>query len=543
MRWFDNLQFRSKLLLNFAISCGLLIAALLYAAHQFQVMEEDVVHFADTAVPAMKAAGNISELRLRYRVRSLEYLMPGTEAERAKLESSLKDLDRLVQASIDDYAKLEISSAEKQLLDEIRSRALAYRETVDAAVTLAKAGDESGAQQLRASAWVQRANALRDKTNELSELTLKDSEARGQESVREGKVAKSAIWTSMLLAILIAIGFSFWFAIRISGALAQLTMAAARIADGDLSHATPPAQGDEIGQLLTTMERMRRALNDMVRHMREQAENVAKASAELQQATRQTETSSATQSEASAAIAASIEQLTVSINHVARSTEDASEQASAADAQAAHSGEYLDKVVAEIHALANTVREAASRIEVLEAESGKISNIVTVIKEIADQTNLLALNAAIEAARAGEQGRGFAVVADEVRKLAERTSASTTEITQMIGNIQRSTREAVAGIEGGVSSVDTGETLVRQAGKSVSEIRELARKVSSLVDDIAQGMREQASASTDVATRVEQIAVHSDELNASATSTSAASGRMEQISADMLASVRNFRLN
>ncbi len=543
MRWFDNLQFRSKLLLNFAISCGLLIAALLYAAHQFKVMEEDVVHFASAAVPAMKAAGNISELRLRYRVRSLEYLMPGTEAERTKLESSLKDLDRLVQASIDDYAKLNISSAEKQLLDEIRSRAQAYRETVDAAVALAKAGDESGAQQLRASTWVQRANALRDKTNELAELALKDSESRGQESVREGKSAESAIWVSMLLAILIAIGFSFWFAIRISGALAQLTTAAARIADGDLSHATPPAQRDEIGQLLTTMERMRRALNDMVRHMREQAENVAEASAELQQATRQTETSSATQSEASAAIAANIEQLTVSINHVARSTEDASQQAAAADTQAAHSGEYLDKVVAEIHALADTVREAASRIEVLESESGKISNIVTVIKEIADQTNLLALNAAIEAARAGEQGRGFAVVADEVRKLAERTSASTTEITQMIGNIQRSTREAVAGIEGGVSSVDTGEALVRQAGESVSEIRALARKVSSLVDDIAQGMREQASASTDVATRVEQIAVHSDELNASAASTSAASGRMEQISADMLASVRNFRLS
>lgn len=543
MQWFENLQFRNKLLVNFVISSGILIAALILGAFRIGALGEDVQYFADTSVPAMKSAGKISEMRLRYRVRSLEYMLPGTTEERSKLEKSLQQLDEEVQKTIQGHEAFSRSDAEKKLLEEVRTGAAAYKQAVEEGVAKLKSGDEEAAQNLRRKDWVSKANALRDKTDALSQYTLEAAQKQGEESTADASQARTAAWTALILATLIAILFSWWFASRVSHVLDALIKIADKIAGGDLNVRIEARGCDEMGKLLSTMETMRSALHGMVLKMRKQAEGVSHASQQLADASAQTEISSSTQSEAASAIAANIEELTVSISHVSQSTDDASRLASAADAQASASGAKLDQVVSEIQHIAQTVREASQRIEVLESESDKISNIVTVIKDIADQTNLLALNAAIEAARAGEQGRGFAVVADEVRKLSERTAASTAEITQMIANIQRSTREAVTGIESGVGSVGAGEELVGQAGASVNEIRTLAGQVANLVADIAQGLREQSVASTDVAGRVEQIAVHAEELNASTANTGAAARNLQDIANDMLGAVSHFRLH
>jgi methyl-accepting chemotaxis protein len=542
MRWFENLQFRNKLLVNFVISSGILIAALIYGAFSIGALGADVRSFADTSLPAMKSAGKISEMRLRYRVRSLEYMLPGSTEERNKLEQALQQLNEDVQKTIEAHASLATSPEEKKLLDEIKQGAATYKQSVDEAIAKIKGGDEEGAQTLRRKLWVSTANALRDKTDALSALVLENAQKLAQTSTAEARAAQMTAWSALIIAALIAMLFSWWFARRISQALDALVNMARRIASGELHMKIEGRGCDEMGKLLMTMDEMRSALHNMVTRMRQQAEGVSHASRQLADAASQSEASSSIQSEAASAIAANIEELTVSISHVSRSTDDASEIASAADSQAGTSGAKLDQVVGEIHHIAQTVREASQRIEALESESDKISNIVTVIKDIADQTNLLALNAAIEAARAGEQGRGFAVVADEVRKLSERTATSTAEITQMIANIQRSTREAVTGIESGVSSVGAGESLVSQAGESVAEIRTLAKQVAELVSDIAQGLREQSTASTDVANRVEQIAVHAEQLNASTANTGAAARELQDIAHDMLGAVSHFKL-
>jgi methyl-accepting chemotaxis protein len=181
-------------------------------------------------------------------------------------------------------------------------------------------------------------------------------------------------------------------------------------------------------------------------------------------------------------------------------------------------------------------------IQELALHSNEISSIVNTIKEIADQTNLLALNAAIEAARAGEQGRGFAVVADEVRKLADRTSTSTSEIASMIGVMQEGTRNAVLSMTQGEAQASGGVALATEAGISITMIRDSAQRVTEVVTAISDAIREQSAASNEIAKRIENIARLSDEGESEVSHTVESARELHEISQALHTSVGRFHL-
>jgi methyl-accepting chemotaxis protein len=189
-----------------------------------------------------------------------------------------------------------------------------------------------------------------------------------------------------------------------------------------------------------------------------------------------------------------------------------------------------------------TVDRASGTIQELGRQSEQISAVVQVIKEVADQTNLLALNAAIEAARAGEQGRGFAVVADEVRKLAERTTQSTSDIARMIAAIQQSSLAAVDGMQHVVAQVNQERILTESAGEQITGIGRDTQQVAAAISDIAEALREQSSASNEIALHVESVAQMTEENNAATERTAESAQRVNQLAGQVLETLAVYKV-
>jgi aerotaxis receptor len=227
------------------------------------------------------------------------------------------------------------------------------------------------------------------------------------------------------------------------------------------------------------------------------------------------------QSDATVKVAAAVEEFSVSIEEVKTHAGTVLAAATASDEAATGSATIAQRIVKDIGQAAQSVAGASASIHELEKISGEIGQIVVTIKDIADQTNLLALNAAIEAARAGEQGRGFAVVADEVRKLAEGTAQSTTQISAMVEGIQRRTRAAVGDMGTVVGQVQSGVRSAETLGESIAGIRDKAANVVSAVTEIRHALEEQAYAAREIAGQVEHIAHMSEENAAAARQTQA----------------------
>jgi len=234
--------------------------------------------------------------------------------------------------------------------------------------------------------------------------------------------------------------------------------------------------------------------------------------------------------------------MAVSITHVADSSTSAKTIAQESLANADQGGEVIAQAAREMVEMAQTVQGSSRSMEALSLRTDEIGNIVGVIKEIADQTNLLALNAAIEAARAGEQGRGFAVVADEVRKLAERTASSTMQIAEVITAIQSETRGAVDDMHRVVSQVAANAEGARQASESIRLIREGSLRVVNVSTDIASALAEQSAASELIAKQVEVISSKSEENMAAVGEAGEASAEMKRLSSEMHEVVDRFRV-
>lgn len=542
MRWFDDVALRYKMLINFIATGGLLIAAIVFCVLQIVSVGKASSDISKKWLPSVQAAGEISQLRLRYRVRSLEYLLPGDAAAKTKLENSLLDLGKEVNTSFDKYEKLVVNENERSTLNAAKSAAQAYENTVLEAIALEKAGQSDEAQTLRKTKWVKLANQLRDQTDLLVKFNRDGADHAS--ILVTNDIAMAIQWSGMALAIGVAMALLFGFLIakRIQTRLDCVVTAADKIAKGDLRGILPVAGKDEVGLLIGSVDQMQNALRNAMQDTLNSAGEIGQATQGLNDSAQRINQASDLQSAAASAISANIEELVVSINHITDNTQDAAQLAFTSDEQAQAGHTALTDLITQIKQVADVVRSASNQMNQLKTDSAKISHIIAVIREIAEQTNLLALNAAIEAARAGESGRGFAVVADEVRKLAERTAHSTGEISQMVGAIQQSTTQVVEGVSEGVGLVDNSVVLAQRAGESIAGMRELAQRVTDIIKELNLTLREQSSASNDVAVKIEQISHQAEQTSQVAHETLKAAQSMSETSQRMQQVVSRFQI-
>jgi methyl-accepting chemotaxis protein len=314
-----------------------------------------------------------------------------------------------------------------------------------------------------------------------------------------------------------------------------------QIAKGNLSEKIATRQGDSVS-MLAAMQQMQNGLRDIIGGTLQTAEAVAQSARQLANSSQQVLNASERQSDASASMAASVEEMTVCIGQISDNASGAQKHASETGGLAKAGSTDVQNVIAEMSRISGAVAASSDVITSLGEKSHQISNIVKVIKEIADQTNLLALNAAIEAARAGEQGRGFAVVADEVRKLAERTTSSTQEIAAMIQAIQGGTDSAVEEMSKGSTLVKDGVQMVERAGSSMEQIQDGVAKVLSAVGDISSSLREQSTTSNLIAKNIEGVAQMTEETNVVVKEVAASAANLEALAEKLKQSVGQFRL-
>ncbi len=373
--------------------------------------------------------------------------------------------------------------------------------------------------------------------------------AEAEEADKQFDTTRASIISGSLVTALVMLGALIVLSLYISrsiihqlGGEPRYAMEVSRrIAAGDLSSSVN-IEGTSQDSLMASIKVMQDQLAQLIRKVLTSSANVSRSAAELAAASSQVSASASQQSDDTVSVAASIEELTVSIDIVAGSAQEAEQIATESGSRSDQGALQVKDATDEMTRIAQNVNETAQQMATLSAQSQQISSIANVIREVADQTNLLALNAAIEAARAGEQGRGFAVVADEVRKLAERTTTSAQEISSMIASIQNHTTQAMAAMQQGNQRVTEGVALASRAGESMRLISDGSKGVVQAVSGISNSLREQRSTSSDIAKRVENIAHMTEETSGAVSRVAMTADQLKSMADELKQSVSGFKV-
>jgi methyl-accepting chemotaxis protein len=536
------MNFRNRLLLGMALIMAAFIAAVVVAYVGLRTSSQNFDSFlsGETALRLHYSSMYSQGLQMGQATRNI-LLDPANPKAYSNLEKARADFKTAREDAGKAAARLNLFGDKLQQLDSLIAKQFAAQTEVVAAV---KANQESEARSLLNSketpAWRSLKQALLDDTEAIQKISTQRRDEVSASSSNFQTVSLVLAVVAILVGIVSVITTQAFVHRELGGELSYAKDVAREVAQGNLTRRVELTAGDR-DSLLAALVQMQQSLRTL-------AENIGQHVATVSQAARQLAASTGTVAKGSAQQLTSAESMMENANALSQGLGRVHDSVDVAKTLADESGsislagaEVIGRAVAGAQQVAASVREAATTVEELGQQSAQISSILAVISEIAAQTNLLALNAAIEAARAGEQGRGFAVVADEVRKLAERTSQSTTEISTMVGAIQGGTRKAVETMEEGVRQVEGGLALSRQAEESFARMRASADQVKSVVAEIGEAIAVEASAKDELERHLERVrslvSANDEAIRLVSTST----GQLEGMASDLQREVAHLR--
>jgi methyl-accepting chemotaxis protein len=510
---------------------------------QLQQVAALLIDVTDNALPSIVLLEEAKSSYMDARAYVLYHVAETDTPAMEKRQAQLNDALAKTRAALKRYEPLIVDDEDRQALNAVQKAIDAYADALTRLLTISSQLDKDAAliylRETQSPLEVKAIEAFQ--AHFAYNLRYADNiKHRADDTISQARMV-------IVGASLAIIGFLLWMAYgtyqMIVGTANRACEDVSRVVrDLDFSRPLEVTGKDELSDLLRALNQLIERLRDGLSTVRDNAERLVSSSAELAGASSQVRTGSGAQSDAASSMAASVEEMTVSINQVSDHTSKASALSHDTGEQAEGGRNAVGNIAARVGGISHLVDEAVQELERLEESGRQISTVVAVIKDVADQTNLLALNAAIEAARAGEQGRGFAVVADEVRKLAERVAVSTGEISSMVNTIQMRSGEVAKRMNEAAQSVRDGVGEADVASAAMNRIADTAGRSRSLVSEIADALREQGAASNTIAGQVEQVAQMAQGNSLSADRSAELADELKNLANGMQQTVAAYRL-
>jgi methyl-accepting chemotaxis protein len=532
----------ARALLGFALIGILMIVLGVFALSQMSKIRAAGENIESNSVPSITSLDDFTQLTLRLRVLSYRLLLnrePDVQAKTVQLFELRNEQIAKAQAK---YEKLIAGPEEQAAYDEYKRLLGQYRQLESRMKQLSAAGQVEDLRNMLNTDLLsnsEQVNTVLDKLVKINTQQTSDSNKAAGEQY-------SSAFVLVLVMLAIATFMTFLFAWLLTRSITQpinlAVEAAEEIAEGNLTRPIHIDGDDEAARLLRAMEKMQNKLRDTLQRISGSATQLASAAEELNSVTDESARGLVQQNNEIEQAATAVNEMTSAVEEVARNAVSTSEASREATGSVGDGRDLVMETVGAIERMSSDVQSTSQLIGDLANESRDIGKVLDVIRGLADQTNLLALNAAIEAARAGEAGRGFAVVADEVRALAHRTQQSTSEIERMIGSIQDGTEKAVTSMRNSTERAESTLNIAKGAGLALDTINGAVQQINERNLVIASAAEEQAQVAREVDRNLVNIRDLSVQSAAGANQTTAASNELARLAVDLNGMVARFKV-